>query len=42
MNKKGGIIMKFYEDPEMEIVRFETEDVITESGDVELPFIPAD
>ena len=33
--------MKIYENPELEIVRFTTEDVITESGDVELPPIEA-
>ena len=29
-----------YETPEMEIVEFETEDIITTSGDPELPFVP--
>jgi len=32
-----------YTSPEMEIVYFDTEDIITTSGDPnELPFIPAD
>ena len=29
-----------YETPEMEIVEFETEDIITTSGDPETPFVP--
>lgn len=29
-----------YETPEMEVVEFETEDIITTSG--ELPFVPAE
>ena len=29
-----------YEVPEMEIVEFETEDIITTSGDPETPFVP--
>ncbi len=29
-----------YETPEMEVVEFETEDIITASG--ELPFVPAE
>ena len=28
-----------YETPEMEIVEFETEDIITTSGDPETPFV---
>ena len=28
-----------YEVPEMEIVEFETEDIITKSGDPETPFV---
>ena len=37
--------MKIYENPELEIVRFTTEDVITTSGDdgnIDLPPLPAD
>lgn len=29
-----------YETPEMEIVEFETEDIITTSGVLETPFVP--
>ena len=29
-----------YETPEMEIVEFETEDIITTSGDPETPVVP--
>ena len=45
MNEKGGTTMKTYENPELEIVRFTTEDVITTSGDdgnIDLPPLPAD
>lgn len=31
---------EIYETPEMEVVEFETEDIITASG--ELPFVPAE
>ena len=43
--EKGGTTMKTYENPELEIVRFTTEDVITTSGDngnIDLPPLPAD
>ena len=29
-----------YKEPELEIVEFETEDIITTSGDPETPFVP--
>lgn len=32
---------EIYEAPEMEVVEFETEDIITTSGLGELPFVPA-
>lgn len=36
--------MKKYEKPVMEVIEFETEDIITTSGnhDYDLPFVPAD
>lgn len=38
---KGDQSMKErYETPEMEIVEFETEDIITTSGEPETPFVP--
>lgn len=32
---------EIYETPEMELVEFDTEDIITASGDPETPFDPA-
>jgi hypothetical protein len=33
---------EIYETPEMEVVEFETEDVITTSGIGDTPFVPVD
>ncbi len=41
INMKGnGNMKERYETPEMEIVEFETEDIITTSGAPETPFVP--
>jgi len=40
------MMKEIYKTPEMEVVKFETEDIITASGldyeDGELPFVPAE
>ena len=38
--KEYQIMKERYETPEMEIVEFETEDIITTSGEPETPFVP--
>ena len=38
--KEYQIMKERYETPEMEIVEFEAEDIITTSGDPETPFVP--
>ena len=39
LNIKGERRMEKYEELEMEVIVFEQEDVITTSGDIELPYI---